>query len=66
MDKEKRYQRGRLPHGSPLAANGIPEDVVEEALERYFSGEKLVIHTPFLARPAPEQRIKRTVAHVSF
>jgi hypothetical protein len=50
--------------GSPLAAGNIPEDVITEALRRYYAGKKLVIGPRIQVRPAsnaPKQEVKRTV-----
>jgi hypothetical protein len=56
-----------IPDGSPLDANSIPEDVIEEALKRYYAGKKLVIGPRAQVRPtgtAPKQKIKRTITYV--
>jgi hypothetical protein len=55
-----------IPDDSPLAANGIPEDVIDEALKRYYAGQELVIHTPFLVKSADiaqKQEVKRTITY---
>jgi hypothetical protein len=57
-----------IPDGSSLAAADIPEDVIDEALKRYYAGKKLIIASPRIqVRPANntlEQKIKRTITYV--
>jgi hypothetical protein len=56
-----------MPDGSPLAATDIPEDVIDEALKRYYAGKKLIISPRIQVRPAnntPKQEIKRTINYV--
>jgi hypothetical protein len=56
-----------IPDGSSLATNDIPEDVMDEALKRYYTGKKLIIGPRIQVRPADttqKQEIKRTVTYV--
>ena len=56
-----------IPDGSPLSASSIPEDVLSEALKRYYAGKKLVIGPRIQARvsdTAPKEKMKRTVTYV--
>jgi hypothetical protein len=56
-----------IPDGSSLDANSIPEDVIEEALKRYYADKKLVIGPRIWVRPTdtvPKQEIKRTITYV--
>jgi hypothetical protein len=56
-----------IPDGSPLAAGDIPEDVIDEALKRYYAGKKLIISPRIQVHPAdttPKQEIKRTITYV--
>jgi hypothetical protein len=56
-----------IPAGSPLEANSLPEDVIEEALKRYYAGKKLVIGPRAQVRPAGtalKQEMKRTITYV--
>jgi hypothetical protein len=56
-----------IPDGSPLAASGIPEDVIDEALKRYYAGKKLIVGPRIRVIPAdtaPKQEIKRTIIYV--
>jgi hypothetical protein len=44
MFKEKYPDKeSAIPEGSPLVDGGIPEDVMTEALRRYYAGKTLVI-----------------------
>jgi hypothetical protein len=55
-----------IPDGSPLVAADIPEDVIDEALKRYYAGKKLIISPRIRVRPAtdtPKQAIKRTITY---
>jgi hypothetical protein len=66
--KEKRPDKeAAIPDGSPLAAADIPEDVIDEALKRYYAGKKLIISPRIQALPtqnASKQEIKRTITYV--
>jgi hypothetical protein len=56
-----------IPDGSPLAVNGIPEDVIDEALKRYYAGKKLIVGPRIWVIPAdstPKQEVKRTITYV--
>jgi hypothetical protein len=56
-----------IPEGSSLAAAGIPEDIMDEALKRYYTGKKLIIGPRIQVRPteaALKQEIKRTITYV--
>jgi hypothetical protein len=56
-----------IPDGFPLAANGIPEDVIDEALKRYYAGKKLIVGPRIRVIPTdntPKQEIKRTITYV--
>jgi hypothetical protein len=56
-----------IPDGSSLAAANIPEDVIDEALKRYYAGKKLIISPRIQVRPTndtPKQEIKRTITYV--
>jgi hypothetical protein len=56
-----------IPNGSSLAANDIPEDVMDEALKRYYAGKKLVIGPRIQVRHADttqKQKMKRTITYV--
>jgi hypothetical protein len=56
-----------IPDGSPLAANGIPEDVIDEALKRYYAGKKLIVGPRIRVIPTdntPKQEVKRTITYV--
>jgi hypothetical protein len=65
--KERYPDKASVISDNPLPSPGdVPEDIVNEALRRYFSGKKPVIHTPFLARPADsasKQEVKQTIAY---
>jgi hypothetical protein len=55
-----------IPAGSSLAAAGIPEDIMDEALKRYYAGKELIIGPRIQVRPteaAPRQEIKRTITY---
>jgi hypothetical protein len=52
---------------SPIDPGNMPEDVVVEALKRYFPNNEPVLYTPFLVRsdnPAQKQEIKRTITYI--
>ncbi|MDR2144381.1 MAG: hypothetical protein LBP29_08435 [Treponema sp.] len=56
-----------IPDGSSLAAGDIPEDVLDEALKRYYAGKKLVIGPRIQAHPTDttrKQEIMRTITYV--
>jgi hypothetical protein len=56
-----------IPDGSPLAASGIPEDVIDEALKRYYAGKKLIVGPRIRVIPTdntPKQEVKRTITYV--
>jgi hypothetical protein len=55
-----------IPEGSPLVDGGIPEDVLTEALRRYYAGKTLVIGPRIQVRPtsaAPKQEVRRTITY---
>jgi hypothetical protein len=56
-----------IPDDSPLTATDIPEDVIDEALKRYYAGKKLIISPRIQIRPTtdtPKQEIRRTITYV--
>jgi hypothetical protein len=56
-----------VPDGSLLAVGDIPEDVIAEALKRYYAGKKLIIGPRIQVRPAntaQKHKIKRTFTYV--
>ncbi|GHV75629.1 hypothetical protein AGMMS49942_04500 [Spirochaetia bacterium] len=56
-----------IPDGSPLSAGGIPEDVITEALKRYYAGKKLVMGPRIHVLPADvtqKQKMKQTITYV--
>ena len=64
--KEK-YPDKAVPDDSPLSVSDIPEDVISEALNRYYAGKKLVAGPRVWASPSntiQKQEIKRTITYV--
>jgi hypothetical protein len=60
-------QESAIPDDSSLPVNDIPEDVITEALKRYFAGKKLIIGPRVRVRSAntaPMQKTKRTITYV--
>jgi hypothetical protein len=56
-----------IPEGSSLVANGILEDVVDEALKRYYAGETFTVWPGIRIQPAstiPEKELKGTIVYV--
>jgi hypothetical protein len=53
-----------IPDDSSLVASGIPEDVIDEALKRYYAGKKLIIGPRIRANPAQKQETRRTITYV--
>ncbi|MDR1180193.1 MAG: hypothetical protein LBK44_06780 [Spirochaetales bacterium] len=66
--KEKHPDKeSAIPDDSPMAVKDIPEDVMVEALKRYYAGKKLIISPRLQVRPAnttQKQAIKRTITYV--
>jgi hypothetical protein len=52
---------------SSLAASGIPEDVIDESLKRYYAGKKLIVGPRIQVKPAnttQKQEMKYTITYV--
>jgi hypothetical protein len=52
---------------SPIDPASMPEDVVVEALKRYFSGKKPIVGPRIRVIPTdntPKQEVKRTITYV--
>jgi thiamine pyrophosphate-dependent acetolactate synthase large subunit-like protein len=66
--KEKYPDKAAAISNNPLpAVNDMPEDVIDEALKRYYANKKLVVGPRIQIRPtgsSPKQEIKRTVTYV--
>jgi hypothetical protein len=55
-----------IPDDSPLAVSDIPEDVISEALKRYYAGKKLIIGPRIQVRPTDTTKkpeIKYTITY---
>jgi hypothetical protein len=61
------YETAAIPNNPLPVVNDMPEDVIDEALKRYYANKKLAAGPRIQIRPtgsSPKQETKRTVTYV--